>query len=129
MPNYLRSRATAERLIRTNGGKTQLSKPGNTVDKITGKPTGAPLTQNIFIVFLPPGTSQADMDQYKEALGGVLDLTKIKKVLISMEGLQWEPDNTCLVTYDSEEWKLYAQSVLDPDGKTKIFYKGFIRRV
>lgn len=130
MPNYLRSQATASRLIRTNGGKTQITKPNNTVDKITGKPAGAPLVTDAFVVFLLAGTSgDAQLDQIKADQGGTLDLEKIKKVLISMEGLQFNPDNTCTVTYDSEEWKLYAQGVLDPDGKTKIFYKGYIRRI
>lgn len=130
MPNYLRSQATASRLIRTNGGKTRITKPNNTVDKITGKPVGAPQVTDAFVVFLLAGTSgDAQLDQIKADQGGTLDLEKIKKVLISMEGLQFNPDNTCTVTYDSEEWKLYAQGVLDPDGKTKIFYKGYIRRV
>lgn len=130
MPNYLRNRATAERLIRQNGTKSQLQQPATGgIDKITGKPTGAPeKTQDIYVVFLPPGTSQSDMDMYK-ASGADLDLSKVKKVLISTEGLQWEPDATCFVMYDSEWWKLYANLVLDPDGKTKIFYKGFIRRI
>ena len=128
MANYLRNRATAERLIRQNGTKSQMKKPGS-IDKITGKPNGVDTEQNIFVVFLMPGTSgDAQLDQFRGD-DGSLDLLRLKKVLVSTEGLQWEPDSTCLIKYEGEWWKYYGVSVLDPDGKTKIFYKGYIQRV
>lgn len=129
MANYLRNRRTAEKLIKANGTQSQMKKSTSVLDKITGKTTVTEITQNIFVVFLMPGTSgDAQLDQFRE-LDGTLDLIKLKKVLVSTEGLQWEPDPTCHIRYNNEWWKYYGVSVLDPDGQTKIFYKGYIQRV
>lgn len=141
---YLRLKATAERLIRENGIKTQIKKEVGGVDKVTGKKVpgyqeanytdpgmvdGSGLyLQDVTVVFLPAGSGDAQLDQFREE-NGVLDLSRIKKVLISTEGLKWEPDSLTLVKYNGEWWKLYSSGVIDPDSEVRVLYKGYIRRV
>jgi len=128
--NYIRNRATAERMIRQNGTTTQNQRQNNNVDPVTGKPVGpAEEEQDIYIVFLPAGTSgDAQLDQFKDS-DGVLNLERLRKVLISTQGLQWNPEQGQLIKYQDEWWNYYGVGSLDPDGKTIILFKGYIRRI
>lgn len=142
--SYLRARKTAERLIRRQGCKVNLKKESGGVDKVTGKRVlgysipdyidpgaieGSGLRlQEAFALILPAGGSESQLDQFKDE-NGTLDLSKIRKVLISPEGLSWNPDSSTLLEFDGVWWKLYSSGSINPDGDTDIVYKGYIRRV
>lgn len=127
---FIRMRATAARLIKENGAKTQVKRANENIDPVTGLPDGPEeLVQDAFIVFLPAGTSgDAQLDQFRDS-DGVLDLEKLKKVLISTEGLKWEPGAGDLVLYRGDWWNFYGAGKIDPDAETDIVYKGYIRSV
>lgn len=123
---YLRAQATASRLIKANGAKFQMSRvvPG-VVDEVEGSIGAATTqTQDIFAVILPPS---GNLDRFKGE-GGVLDLDGLRKILISKEGLQWNPEPLQRVLYRGEWW-LYEESMeLGPDGETDILFKGYLRK-
>lgn len=127
---YLRSQATASRLIKANGAKFQMSRvvPG-VVDEVEGSIGAATTqTQDIFAVILPPASSRDSyLDQFRGE-GGVLDLSRVKSILISKEGLQWNPEPLHRVLYRGEWWLYENASGLDPDGETDILFKGYLRK-
>jgi hypothetical protein len=130
---YLRSKATASRLIKANGAKFQMKRlvAGATpTDPVEGTVAeDVEQLQDIWAVILPPSSGRDSfLDQFKGE-GGVLDLSKIKSILISTEGLLWNPEPLQRVFYRGEWWQYEMAKGLDPDGETDILFKGYLRRV
>lgn len=130
---YLRSKATAARLIKANGAKFQMKRlvagaqPDDPVEGTVAE--NVEQVQDIFAVILPPASSRDSfLDQFKGE-GGILDLSRIRSILISSEGLQWNPEPLQRVLYRGEWWQFEMPMGLDPDGETDILFKGYIRRV
>lgn len=125
---YLRSKATAERLIRNNGDKFSWRKSTPVeIDPVTEEPVVGQepyMTQTVWAVILPPN---GDPDQYKGD-NGVIDLSKVRKVIVSTQGLQYSPEPLHQVFYKDEWWTYENSTDLAPDGVTDILFKGLIRR-
>lgn len=122
---YQRNKATASRLIRNNGAKFQMKRAIVVTDPVEGN-TSHDEFQDIFAVILPP--QSGDLDTYLGQMG-TLDLSQVRAILISTQGLKWNPLPLHRVFYRGEWWQYEQSSGLDPDGETDILFQGFIRRV
>jgi len=123
---YIRNRRTAERLIRENGASFDWRKTTEVViDPVTEEPVGEPyLLQKVWAVILPPN---GNPDQYRGD-NGTLDLSKVRRVLVSTQGLKYNPEPLHQIFYKGEWWLFENSSELAPDGETDILFKGLIRR-
>lgn len=128
---YIRSRATAERLIKSNGDKFPLRRETEaSVDPVTEEPIDpVVMDQDARMVILPPKTGAVD-NRYERFRGenGVIDFSVLKDYLLSTQNLLWKPQPLDKVYYRAEWWTLETLQALDPDGATDIFYKGILRR-
>ncbi len=125
---YLRSRATASRLIKANGAKTQMRRYILTEDPVEGN-VEVPETQDIIAVILPPTSNRDDFLDHFGGQMGSLDLSQVRSILISVEGLKWNPKSLERILYRGEWWQFDMSMGLDPDGETDILFTGYIRRV
>lgn len=124
---YLRNRATAERLIRNNGGQFPWRKVEQGVfDPVTEEAPETITPQTVWAVILPP-KFKGDEDQYKGE-NGVLDLSKVRMVIISTQSLIYKPEPLHQILYKGEWWTYENNTDLAPDGETDILFKGLIRR-
>ena len=128
---YIRSRALAERLIRTNGAKFKMRREtGSAPDPVTGVENQSEEFQDVWMVMLPPRSAPGDQ-KYEAFRGadGTLDFSVLKDYLLSTEKLAWRPMPLERVMLKNEWWTIETLQTLDPDGETDIFYKGILRRV
>lgn len=122
---YLRNKATAERLIRNNGAKFQWRKvEQGAFDPVTEEAVETITPQTVWAVILPPS---GNPDQYKGE-NGVLDLSKVRKIIISTQALVYVPEPLHQIFYKGEWWTYENNTDLAPDGETDILFKGLIRR-
>ena len=122
---YLRSRATAERLIRNNGDRFSWRKvERGAIDPVTEESAETVTPQTVWAVVLPP---TGNPDQYKGE-DGVLDLSRVRRIIVSTQGLLYNPDPLHQVLYKGEWWTYENFTDLAPDGVTDILFKGLIRR-
>lgn len=122
---YLRSRATAERLIRNNGDRFSWRKvERGPIDPVTEESVETVTPQTVWAVVLPP---TGNPDQYKGE-DGVLDLSRVRRIMVSTQGLLYNPDPLHQVLYKGEWWTYENFTDLAPDGVTDILFKGLIRR-
>lgn len=124
---YLRNQATASRLIKSNGAKFEMKRMVITEDPVEGN-TSTPDFQDIFAVILPPLSGRDSfLDQYM-GTHGILDISQVRSILISVEGLKWSPEPLSRIKYRDEWWLFDMSMGLDPDGETDILFQGYIRR-
>lgn len=125
---YLRSKATAERLIRKNGAQFDWrGQDGTEIDPVTELPVEGSEerpTQKVWAVILPPN---GNPDQYRGE-NGVLDLSRVRKIIVSTQGLKFNPEPLHQVFYREEWWTYENNMDLAPDGETDVLFKGLIRR-
>lgn len=129
MSEYLRLQSTAGRLIKQKGAEYRMRRfvPG-TPDPVEGTVgTETEEFQNIQAVILPPKTDQKFTEMYKGD-DGTLNLSNVMDILISPQDLTWPPHALEEVEYEGEWWTLGGMTMVKPDGKTSLLYKGFIRR-
>ena len=127
---YLRNRATAERLIRNNGAKFPWRKvEQGAFDPVTEEAVETVTPQTVWAVILPPGGDpfSSKVDQYKGE-NGVLDLSKVRKIIVSTQALEYNPEPLHQIFYKGEWWTYENNTDLAPDGVTDILFKGLIRR-
>lgn len=125
---YIRSRATASRLIKANGAKFKWRaiRHGE-FDPVTETTIGETTEyQDVWAVILPPNFKGQE-DRFAGE-NGTLDLSKIRSILISVEGIKFNPAPLHQILYRNEWWLYEDSKGLDPDGETDILFKGFIRR-
>lgn len=126
---YLRAVATAKRLIKNNGAQFQWRRVTKVRDPLEETETEEVLTQTVWAVVLPPANDpfSSKIDQYVGP-DGVLNLSKVRKVLISPEGNTFKPTPQDQMFHQGEWWTFEQSSELAPDGETDIMFKGTIRR-
>lgn len=126
---YIRMRATADRLIRSNGAKFSLKRVVSSgFDPVTEESVTVEESQDGYMVMLlAKAGAPGKYDQFKGD-DGSLDFNKIRDYLLSTQGLTWIPKQFDKVMYRGEWWTFETIQGLDPDGETDILYKGTIRR-
>lgn len=130
---FIRAKNSAHRMIKKNGVELRWSRPGRQeTDEVTGLPTGGTpeLIQMLWTVVLPPGNNPWDnkMDLYRGE-DGTLELSKVRRVLISTVGMGFNLEDLDRVTINGETWIFTQASELSPDTETLILKKGIIRRL
>jgi hypothetical protein len=136
--NYQALRATAGAAIKTSGGIFNMrTKTSVTSDPIEGTVTsGEVLTQDVNAVILNASSKSSGLvanDKFSDIQagsdGGTLARHSIRKVLMSMEGVEWIPKDLDEMFYDNEWWSFRQPLSLSPDGDTIVILTGVIVRV
>lgn len=123
--NYLSTRKSVDKLLKDAGGQFFIRrKQDETHDPVEGTVTTVnKYSEKFNAVVLIPDSKTTD---YFKSEVGVSNKRSIRKVILSLEGVNWTPQDLDKFLYQDKWWTIRMPSVLNIDGNTDIFMKAVI---
>jgi hypothetical protein len=127
--SYDKTANVAQDMLRRKGQELPISRARSVSDPVTGATTPTTLNGTIFAVVLPGNTTgiQAILGSGDNKVSKDDTVDRVRYVIGAAKGAPFTPDIGDVLTFDGNDWRIFASTPISPAG-VEIIHKMGVRR-